>query len=185
MNVVDIASLNSSYQKVLEQLKKSQRPQLLLSNESLDFLVSHWAYLNETNAPEGDYLPMLCLLDHAKKGSLAFVAPLSWTLGNRQEKDLLVYSLSAGHKVILEECERLGERVPFDFIKALKAPLISSEPEVVEWTLRTIEALGHQSIILKEDVQKSRPGILALFNEHKKNSKELVDYLMKRWEGRL
>ena len=185
MEIIDTVSLNQSYEVVLESLKRLERPQLKLSPESLSFLVSHWQELNSKNSPESDYLPLLCILDHAKSGSLDFCAPIAWTLTNRHEKDLIVYSLSAAHKVILEECERQGKRVPFDFIKALKVPLNSSEAEVVEWSLRTIEALGHQSIILKEDVVKSRPGITALFNEHKKNSKELVDYLIKRWEGRL
>lgn len=185
MEITDPQKLESCYREVIELLKKSQRPQLNLDEQSLSFLINHWRKLNSDEASESDYLPLLCILDHAKKGSLDFCEPLCETLTNRKEKDLLVYTLTAAHKVILEECERLGERVPFPFIKALKVPLKSSEAEVVEWTLRTIEALGHQSIILKEDVIASRPGLMALFNEHKKNSKELVDYLIKRWEGRL
>ena len=72
-------------------------------------------------------------------------------------------------------------------MKAIPPLLKHQDPEVVEWTLRTIESLGHQSIMLKEDVLKARPGITALFNKHKKNSQDLVDFLIKRWspQGRI
>ena len=177
--------LKKTYAETLEKLKKGERPQYRLDQNTLEYCCQHWHDLNEQQSHEGDFLPLLCILDHCKKGDLSFVDPIVWTLTNRQEKDLIVYTLSAAHKIVLEECERLGERVPFNFIKALKKPLTSKEPEVVERTLRTIEALGHQSIILKEDVLKVKPGMLALFNEHRKNSKELIEYLSRRWEGRL
>lgn len=177
--------LKSTYDEALDKLKKGERPQFHLKEEILSFCCDHWEELNKQKSHETNFLPMLCILDHSKKGSLKFVQPIIETIHERREKDLIVYTLSASHKVILEECVRLGERVPFDFIKALKVPLKSKEPEVVEWTLRTIEALGHQSIILKDDVLQAKPGLLALFNEHRKNSKDLIEYLSRRWEGRL
>ncbi len=178
-------ALKNLYQETLSKLKKGERPLYYLEEEELSFCTQYWMSLNEKNAPESDYMALLCILDHAKKGSLELLGPLTWVLKNRKEKDLLIYVLNAGHRVILEECERQGERIPFAFIEALKPLLDHKEPEVLEWTLRTIEALGHQSIILKEDVLRARPGILSFLNEHKKNSQELVDYLMRRWGGSL
>lgn len=181
----DQSELQNLYSETLTKLKKGERPLYNLDEEAINFCVKYWSELNEKNAPQSDYLPLLCILDHAKKGSLNFVEPITWVLKNRDEADLLVYTLSAAHKVILEECERLGERTPFAFIDSLKGVLGHKNPEVLEWTLRTIEALGHQSIILKEDVIRARPGMLAFLNEHKKNSRDLIDYLIRRWGGSL
>lgn len=173
-----------TYQETLEKLKQGIRPLLQLKKEEVSHCLTFWNELLEKNAPESDFLPLLCILDHAKAGSLEFVAPIKITLERRSEKELLLHTLSASHKVIIEECQRRGERIPGDFILALKGPLDHSEAEVVEWTLRTIEALGHQSILLKEEVISRRPGLSSLFNKHRKASQQLVDYLIDRWQGK-
>lgn len=184
-SITDQSELQRLYNETLTKLKNGERPLYNLDEEAVKFCVQYWSDLNIKNASQKDYLPLLCILDHAKKGSLNFVEPITWVLKNREEPDLLVYTLSAAHKVILEECERLGERIPFGFIESLKGVLLHKNPEVLEWTLRTIEALGHQSIILKEDVIRARPGMLSFLNEHKKNSRDLIDYLIRRWGGSL
>lgn len=173
--------INQEYLSIISDLKKGHRPIRSLSEDQSNECLSHWNELNRKRAPLKEFLPLLCLLEHTKTGSLNYVAPIVETLSQRHEPDLLVHTLGCARKVIIEECERKGERIPFDFIKALRFPLKSKSPEVVEWALRTIDALGHQSIILKEDVLEARPGLFTLFNEHKKNSKELINYLEKRW----
>ena len=79
MEISSTEDLTKAYDVVIEQLKRLERPQLKLDEESLSFLIRYWNDLNSQNSPEQDYLPMLCILDHTKKGSLKFVEPLSWT----------------------------------------------------------------------------------------------------------
>lgn len=176
--------IEDTYQETLEKLKKEIRPIIQLSAEEIEICLETWNSLLEQEAPEKDFFPLLCILDHAKRGSLKFSQPIKATLENRTEKELLLHTLSASHKVIIEECQRQGDRIPGDFILALKTTLDHSSPEVVEWTLRTIEALGHQSILLKEEVIKRRPGLSSLFNKHRLASQQLVDYLIERWQGK-
>lgn len=178
------AELQSLYHETLNKLQKGERPIIHLNQDELAFALEYLKKLNQNKAPTSEYLPLLCVLDHSKKGSLTFAEPLAEIYRERNESEILIYSLSAALKVIIEECERQGERIPFSFMKSLPRLLSHKDPEVVEWTLRTIEALGHQSIILKDDVLKARPGLSALFNKHKKNTQELVDYLIKRWSPR-
>ncbi|MCR9203228.1 MAG: hypothetical protein NXH75_01535 [Halobacteriovoraceae bacterium] len=176
--------IDITYQETLEKLKNEIRPIIQLSPDEVEICLEAWNTLLEQKASEREFFPLLCILDHAKTGSLKFSQPIKTTLESRTEEDLLLHTLSASHKVIIEECQRQGERIPGDFIFALKSTLDHSSPEVVEWTLRTIEALGHQSIILKEEVIKRRPGLSSLFNKHRKASQQLVDYLIERWQGK-
>jgi hypothetical protein len=179
--------LNTLFKETLGKLERGERPLYTLTSEEIAFSIGHLNELNSKQAPEESFMPILCVLDHSKRGSLDFVEPICKVLSERNESQLLIYTLNAALKVIIEECERQGERIPFAFMKALPPLLKHQDPEVVEWTLRTIESLGHQSIMLKEDVLKARPGITALFNKHKKNSQDLVDFLIKRWspQGRI
>ncbi len=176
--------LDELYQQTIQKLQKGERPVIHLKPEDLDFALHHLNQLNRTQAKKEDFLPILCVLDHSKNGSLKFTEPLAHIFSKRSESDLLIYSLTAALKVIIEECERQSERIPYAFMKSLVPLLSHKDPEVVEWTLRVIEALGHQSIILKNDVIKARPGLSALFNKHKKNTQEIVDYLIQRWSPR-
>lgn len=176
--------IDETYQETLGKLKNGIRPLILLNQEQIEICLQTWTKLLEEEAPEESFFPLLCVLDHAKSGSIKFTNPIKKTFESRIEETLLLHTLSASHKVIIEECQRKGERIPGDFILSLKGPLDHSSAEVVEWTLRTIEALGHQSILLKEEVMKRRPGFSSLFNKHKKASQQLIDYLIDRWQGK-
>jgi len=175
--------IDALYEKVLNELKMGKRPLLNLSIDELIELAMAWEELIEKKETE-KLLPILCILDHTKSSHADLHAPLIKTLQESNHNDILVFTLSASLKVVIEECERQGKRIPFDFIKSLETPLNSNHPEVLEWSLRVVDALGHQSIILKELILQKKPGILSVFNQHKKNSRQIIEYLEKRWQGK-
>ncbi|MCK6596687.1 MAG: hypothetical protein L6Q33_15940, partial [Bacteriovoracaceae bacterium] len=74
-----------------------------------------------------------------------------------------------------------GVMIPQELMNQLKELLKSSNPEVLEWSLRTIDSLGPLGLRLQEEIKKNRPGIGAFFNKHKKNSLEIIDHLERQW----
>jgi hypothetical protein len=69
--------------------------------------------------------------------------------------------------------------VYFDLLKKL---LKNKNPEVLEWTLRTIDSMGPMSLRLKKEVLEARPGLMKFFNQHQKSSSQIIELLEKQWE---
>lgn len=176
--------INAKYQETLEFLKVGKRPFIRFTDHELQSLAHYWQELNSKSAPEEDYLPILCLADHLTRSHRSLNDPLIFTLENRKEENLLVYSLTASFKIIIEESIRQNERIPFAFLNALKAPLSHDSWEVLEWTLRVIDQLGQQSIFLKNEVIARRPHLLQKLNPKTKNISELINMLEYRWSPR-
>ncbi len=173
--------IESIYQETMGLLKEGKRPFIRLSDDELVELAQHWTELNRREAREEEYLPLLCLADHLSRSHRALNDPLVHTLENRKEENLLVYSLTASFKIIIEECIRQNERIPFNFLSALKAPLAHDSWEVLEWSLRVVDQLGQQSIFLKQEVLSRKPGLLHKLNPKSKNIFELINMLERRW----
>jgi hypothetical protein len=173
--------LHDLYLKTLSELKAGKRPNLALNKDQLSLCVAFFKELNMRKAPVEDFLPLLALLDHSRKSHFDLQEPLIEAIETRTEPQLLTHCLSSSLKVIIAECEKKGERIPFNFLEALKTPLKNGDPEVIEWTLRVIEQTGHQSILLKNEVTALGKSRWTFFNEHKKNINALIDFLVKRW----
>ncbi len=173
--------IEAKYHETMELLKEGKRPLIRLNDEELEQLAEHWSKLNKADAPEADYLPLLCLADHLTRSHKSLNGPLVYTLENRSEENLLVYSLTASFKIIIEESIRQNERIPFNFLNALKVPLKHQSWEVLEWSLRVVDQLGQQSIFLKNEVLARRPGLFQKLNPKAKNLFELINMLEKRW----
>ena len=176
--------IDAKYQETLELLKAEKRPFIKLNDEQLQQLAQLWNELNSRTAPEAEFFPVLCLADHLTRSHQALNSPLIFTLEHRKEENLLVYSLSASFKIIVEECIRQNERIPFAFLKALKNPLAHESWEVLEWSLRVIDQLGAQSLFLKNEVLARRPNLLQKLNPKTKNIAELINTLERRWGQR-
>lgn len=174
-------NIQEKYRETLDLLKEGKRPLIKLSDEEAEVLSQKWSELNESQAHEDEYLPLLCIADHLTHSHPSLVDPLLYGLKNRKEPNLLVYLLTASMKVIVLDCEQRGNRFPFPFLEALKEPLKHDNWEVIQWTLRVVDQLGDQSIYLKPDVLAKRPGLLSRVNPHARVVLELIDYLEKRW----
>lgn len=172
--------LNTEFEKVIEKLKKHERPLTKFTDEEFQQLNAIWTTLLEERKYEE--LPKLyCLLDNTQNFSNVFTQNIYQTFKLVQDSELIIFNLSAASKHIISFHHKKGERVPFELIEVLKGLLSHKDPEVLEWALRTIEQLGSQAIFLKDDIINSKPGILSLFDKHRKASKQIIEMLEKRW----
>ncbi len=175
--------LNTEFNRVIKKLQNDERPLTKYSPEEFEQLNTIWRNLLKEEKYE-DLPKVYCLLDNTQNYSDVFTENIYQTFSQLTNPELIVYNLSAASKHIIAFHHKKGERVPFELIETLKELLKNKDAEVLEWTLRTIEQLGSQAIFLKDDIIKSKPGILSLFDKHKKASKQIIEMLEKRWSPR-
>lgn len=173
--------IDKKYQETLSLLKEGKRPLIKLDTSELEQLAHHWNDLNKREADQAEYFPVLCIADHLTQSHESLITPLVYILENRQEENLLIYTLTASFKIIIEDCQKKNERIPFNFLNALKKPLAHQSWEVLEWTLRVVDQLGPQSILLKPETLARKPGLLHKLNPKIKNIFELLKMLERRW----
>ena len=183
------------YSKTIEDLKNFKRPMIQLS--SADFLEIRdlWkeglqklkdpSFKEEQKEQTLAFLEKIfCLLDHTQKPSVLFDSLYEESFKIIKKPELVIYLLSVSRKHLIEKKFLEGNPIPKSFIKSLENLLEDYEninPEVIEWTLRTIEQLGNQSLKLREAVLKIKPSWGSLFNQHKKASKPIIELFEKRW----
>lgn len=176
-------NLNEEFENVISKLKNDERPLLKYSELEFSELNSLWTeFLNSKRFDE--LLKVFCLLDNTQNYSSVFNENIYRTFKEVDDPEFLIYNLSAASKHIIAFHQKRGERTPFELLEVLRELIKHQNPEVLEWTLRTIETLGSQAIFLKDDIMKARPGILSIFDKHKKASKQIIDMLEKRWAPR-
>jgi hypothetical protein len=173
-------NIEEVFSQIITDLQANKRPLIKLTEQDLDTLASAWHDIIESKNWKGLF-KILCILDNTVTLSPKFFDQINTTLRECDDEEIMVLTLGAARKHIIDENHKRGERVKMEFIKTLKALLSHGSPEVLEWTLRLIEGLGSQSIILKEDVLAAKPGFMAIFNEHKKATKQIIELLEKKW----
>ena len=183
------------YSKTIEDLKSFKRPMVKLSSEDFLEMRDLWkeslqklkdpSFKEEQKEKTLAFLEKIfCLLDHSQKSSVLFDSLYEESFKIIQKPELIIYLLSVSRKHLIEKKFLEGNPIPKNFIKSLENLLEHYEninPEVIEWTLRTIEQLGNQSLKLRETVLKIKPSWGSLFNQHKKASKQIIELLEKRW----
>jgi len=174
-------NIEAVFKQIIADLQANKRPQIKLSEDDLAHLAQAWEEVNNTKN-WSDLFQILCILDNTVTLSSIFQKVILTTLKECHDSETLVLVLGAARKHIIEESHKRSERIKIDFLNALKDLLQSKDPEVLEWTLRLIESLGSQAIFLKEDVIAAKPGFMAIFNEHKKAAKQIIELLEKKWQ---
>ena len=99
-----------------------------------------------------------------------------------QNNDLVIYLLAASQKHVIGEALRTGDMIQEEYFQTLRELLKNKNPEVMEWTLRTIESLGPLSTRLKKEVLEAKPGFLKFFNQHQKASSQIIELLENQWK---
>lgn len=177
-----MSSLNGLYEQIIEELKASKRPQITITPELTNEIIKHWDDFLEGDKKVLEHLhKALCILDNSKTTLPDFDKHLENTLLCTEDPQTLVFALGAIQNQIISRCSRSGDRIAFSLIQALKKTLEHPDPEVLEWSLRTIEQLGTQGLLLKTEIFARKPGIFASFNRHAKASKQIIEMLEKRW----
>ncbi len=171
------------YIQIIEKLKKDQRPLVKLTPELLKELKAEWKdSLCQSIQDRPKLIKILCILDNTQNYSAEFNDLFMETFQLITDHELIIYVLAASQKHIINQSFRTGDMVPFFYFDYLKKLLKNKNPEVLEWTLRTIESLGPLSMRLKNEVRGVRPSFLKLFNTHQQACTQIIELLEKQWK---
>lgn len=174
------------YSQIIEKLKKHERPQIKLTPELVSELKSAWQEaLLRPAIDESALTKILCILDNTQNATSELNDLFSQTFEKIRNQELLIYLLAASQKHIVNESLRTGNMIPAFYFDQLRLLLKNKNPEVLEWTLRTIESMGPLSLRLKKEVREVKPGFLKLFNAHQKSASQIIELLENQWKRML
>lgn len=168
----------AKYLEIIEQLKKDIRPRMELSPDEVAELCNLWGQ----GLSEEELKQVLCILDHTKNLHGEFAPLIIKTLESDYSPEILIYTLGSSQRHIIAKCGMDGERVPKEFVEALRKLLKHNDAEVLEWDLRIIEQIGSRGLILKNDVINAKPNFMGALNPHKKAARQIISMLEKRWK---
>lgn len=180
-------TIEQLYEDTLAKLKRGERPLIKLGPELVTQIREAWSeavhkeQINETVLKQ-----ILCILDNTQNASREFNEHFFVTLEKLRAQtkydELLIYTLAASQKHVVEEALKSGVMIPAVYFDQLKKILETKNPEVLEWTLRTIETMGPLSLRLQKEVRALKPSVLKMFNEHQKAAFQIVEFLDKEWK---
>ncbi len=171
------------YQETISKLKRNERPLIKLNKELIEHLRVEW--LKALKGPKIDHEALkriLCILDNTQNMSNQFNEFFFMTLAQIDDVQLLIFTLASSQKHVIAEALKSGEMIPEIYFDELKNLLRHKNPEVLEWTLRTIDCLGPLSLRLKKEVRKLRPGLKIFYNKHQQASFQIIEQLERQWE---
>jgi hypothetical protein len=170
-------NIDESYRKVLQELEQGHRA---LQRFSADEIEEFASLLETQNSPD-ELEKVLCLIEHAASPQPLLEGPLLKFLATKTSPNLIVFALNCARKHIVQSRQQRGQRLTYEFLEVLKKLLHSPEPEVVEWTLRTIEECGSQGVYFLREFDKIKPPPWKWFNQHQRSVRELIAMLERRW----
>jgi hypothetical protein len=173
-------NIEETYQKIINNLDGTSRGLIRFSSEEVEYL-SLALEKNDILKNEGELEKLLCLIDHSATDHQAWEKPLLHLLQQNLAPRILVFVLNCSRKHIIQARFKKGQRLHFDYLQALQKLLFSSSPEVVEWTLRTIEECGNQGVFFLQDFDKIKPPPWKWFNAHNRAVREIITLLERRW----
>jgi hypothetical protein len=172
--------LESRYQKIIADLELGSRALIRFNAEEVNEISA--LFIQELNQRNYQRIEMvLCLMDHSAVDHKQWELILLDALARDLPPNLLVFSLNCARKHILQARFKRGHRLEYNFLEALKRLLHSPSPEVVEWTLRTIEECGNQGVYFLSEFDKIKPAPWKWFNAHQRAVREIITMLERRW----
>lgn len=176
-------NLEALYDQIILKLKKNERPQIKLSPELIAEIKTEWQKaIDHSHIEEATIKKILCILDNTQNMTAELNEQFIKTFEKVRNQDLLIYALAASQKHVIAESLKTGTMISAEYFEKLKELLKSKNPEVVEWTLRTIESMGPLSLRLVSDVRSVKFGIFKFLNQHQKSSSQLISLMEKQWE---
>jgi hypothetical protein len=172
--------LEARYLKILAELDKGHRGLERFSEDEVKEIQSKiGSALKKKNFSELE--KYLCLIDHSASNLPQLEDDLILLLNSDLPTHIKIFTLDASRKHIINSRVQRGQRLTFEFLEALKNNLYSKDPELVEWTLRTIEESGNQGVYFLRDFDKIRPAPWRWFNAHQRAVVEIITMLERRW----
>ncbi|HLT22445.1 MAG TPA: hypothetical protein VKZ84_03345 [Bacteriovoracaceae bacterium] len=169
-------NIEETYQSILSDLSAGGRGLRRYDANELKHLEKE---LTTTNPVE--LKKAICLVEHSAAFHPPFAEPLLHILRNNSDPEILVFALNGARKHILAYHQQQGRRLEYSFLEVLQKLLYSKHPEVVEWTLRTIEEMGAQGIFFLKEFNNIKPPPWKWFNEHNRSIREIIAMLEQRW----
>jgi len=173
-------NIEETYQKIISGLEKGSRSLIRYSKEEMDELTK----IFESSISKENYElleKVLCLIDHSAVDYSPWENAILKALGHDLPPRLMIFALNCARKHIIQARFKRGARLEFDFLEVLQNLLFSKSPEVVEWTLRTIEECGNQGVFFLKDFDKIKPPPWKWFNQHQRSVREIITMLERRW----
>jgi hypothetical protein len=167
-------NLDERYQSIMKAIEEGHRGLTRFTKDETEELER---FLLEKKELE----KTLCLIEHSMMPHQGFEKGIISVLNSETPDHLIVFALNAARKHVLQARFNKGNRLEFDFLETLKRLLHHKNPEVVEWTLRTIEECGNQGVYFLREFDKIKPGPWKWFNAHQRAVRELITLLERRW----
>ncbi len=169
-----------TYQKIISRLTEDSRALIRYSSDELDTLTDVFRLAIESG--DHDQIEkILCIVEHSALDHAPWEPIVLSTLNKDLPPRLIVFGLNCARKHIIQARFKKGTRLHFDFLETLKKLLFSPSPEVVEWTLRTIEECGNQGVFFLQEFDKIKPPPWKWFNPHQRAVREIITMLERRW----
>jgi hypothetical protein len=173
-------NIEERYQKIMEGVEQGHRGLTRFTALETEELEKSLHTASVQKNPE-KLEKLLFLIEHSSMPHQAFEKDILTVLNSDVPDHLIVFALNAARKHILQARFNKGKRLEFDFLETLKRLLHHPKPEVVEWTLRTIEECGNQGVYFLAEFDKIKPGPWKWFNAHQRAVRELITLLERRW----
>lgn len=181
--------LQELYRNILGDLRSGRRPLVSLTPQQLEEVEREWESVLSSSSPsdpplKDKLLPILCVLEHTKTLVNNFDSLFWRTLSCKDiDSETIVLVLGALGRQVIDRCQKDAVPVPHQLLGAIRGLLEHSDPEVLEWCLRTVESAGPLSVYLKKEILVAKPGVFGgLFNRHKRAARQIVQLLEKRWK---
>lgn len=187
-NCIKIIAMNYQdlYAQIILKLKNDERPLIKLTPELVSELKAVWsASLSSDKIDESALTKIFCILDNTQNYTSELNDLFHESFLKIKNHELLIYTLAAAQKHLVNESLRTGNMVPSFFFEHLKILLKNKNPEVLEWTLRTIESMGPLSMRFRKEIREVKPSFMKLFNTHQKSAMLIIDLLEKEWKRML
>jgi Fe-S-cluster formation regulator IscX/YfhJ len=171
------------YEQTILKLKNNERPLIRLTPELIKDLKAEWnKAIDPENVDSVALKKILCILDNTQNMTSELNEQFIKTLKKVKDQDLLIYTLAASQKHVINESLRTGNMISQEYLEKLKELLKNKNPEVVEWTLRTIETMGPLSLRFMNDVKNINLGFFKFLNKHNKSSEQIISLMKLQWE---
>lgn len=179
-------NIDELYSDTILKLKNNVRPHIKLTPELILDLKNRWKNALIASTPDESTLKkILCILDNTQNNSAEFNELFINTLTKIKNQELIIYTLAASQKHVISESMRSGNMISMQYFEQIKNLLKNKNPEVLEWTLRTIESMGPLSMRLKNEVRRAKPGFMKLFSQHQKSAAQIIELLESQWKRML
>lgn len=172
--------LEEIYTKILSEIEQGHRGLVRLTSIELDFLNTEL----ERSLDNSEKLKkVLCIVEHSATLYGPFEKNIIKVLTSPLPETHLIFALNCSRKHIIEARFSRGQRLEYEFLETLRALLYHSNPEIVEWTLRTIEGAGNQGVYFLKEFDKIKPPLWKWFNSHQRAVVEIITLLQRRWSS--